>query len=111
GEGSDPETGLRRLRAAVRRRLKSALPQRAWSGAKIFGSGGTVTNAARIAIARDKGAAPAAGVHGVNLQTADMIRVLDWLTALSEAERRKIPGLNPERADIITAGIAVAVEV
>ncbi len=46
-------------------------------------------------------------MHGSNLSAADMQRVLDRYTTLSEAERRKVPGLNPERADIILAGIAV----
>lgn len=111
GHGTDIESGVRRLRAAVRRRLKSALPAKAWNGARIFGSGGTWTNAARMAVARDKGAQPAAGVHGGSLSIGDMQRVLDWLMTLSEEERRKVEGLNPERADIILAGLAVSIEV
>ncbi len=111
GAGTDTEKGVRLLRATVRRRLKSALPARTWEGAKIFGSGGTFTNAARVAASREGGTPPAGGVHGSDLGIGDMQRVLDWLTGMSVDERRKVPGLNPERADIIVAGIAVAVEV
>ena len=110
-QGHDIEKGLRSLRSGVRRRLRTALKARAWEGAKLFGSGGTFTNAARIAATRDAGAAPAGGVHGTQLGLGDMRRVLDWLAGMSEDERRKVPGLNPERADIILAGIAVAIEV
>jgi exopolyphosphatase/guanosine-5'-triphosphate,3'-diphosphate pyrophosphatase len=109
--GADTEAGVRRLRAAVRRRLRSALPARDWTTARIFGSGGTFTNAARIMYARAKGDVPASGVHGSTVGLADMRRILDWLTTLSVDERRKVPGLNPERADIILAGVAVATEV
>ncbi len=108
--GTNAEAGVRRLRAAVRRRLKSAVPAKEWAGARFFGSGGTFTNAARIACARE-GNIPPAGVHGEKLALADMQRVLEWLTTLSVDERRRVPGLNPERADIILAGIAVATEV
>jgi exopolyphosphatase / guanosine-5'-triphosphate,3'-diphosphate pyrophosphatase len=41
----------------------------------------------------------------------DAEHILDALADMSAAERRDVPGLNPERADIIVAGIAVAVEV
>lgn len=109
--GEDTEAGVRRLRAAVRRRLKNAVPARDWTSARIFGSGGTFTNAARIVYAREKGVAPASGVHGSTVSLADMHRVLELLTAMSVDERRKVPGLNPERADIILAGVAVATEV
>jgi exopolyphosphatase/guanosine-5'-triphosphate,3'-diphosphate pyrophosphatase len=108
---AEPEEGLRRLRAAVRQRLRRALPAREWSGAKLYGSGGTFTNAARIVFAREKGAPPAGGVHGSTIASGDLERILEWLGGLSVDERRRIPGLNPERADIIPAGIAVAAEV
>lgn len=111
GPAVDPAAGVRRLRAAVRRRLKSAVPARKWAGARIFGSGGTFTNAARIMVAREKGEVPSSGVHASTVGLSDMQRILDWLATLSVDERRKVPGLNPERADIILAGVAVATEV
>ena len=42
---------------------------------------------------------------------ADLEHILDMLAEMTPDERRAVPGLNPERADIIVAGIAVAAEV
>jgi exopolyphosphatase / guanosine-5'-triphosphate,3'-diphosphate pyrophosphatase len=36
--------------------------------------------------------------------------LLARLSVLSPEERRQVPGLRPERADIIVAGVAVAAE-
>jgi exopolyphosphatase/guanosine-5'-triphosphate,3'-diphosphate pyrophosphatase len=105
-----PEAGLRRLRSAVRQRLRSVIPAREWSGAKLFGSGGTFTNAARILAARERGKVPPA-VHGMVITLGEIQRVLEWLAGMTLEERRHVPGLNPERADILPAGLAVAAEV
>lgn len=110
-DGRPTEDGVRRLRGAVRQRLRRAVLAREWSGAKLYGSGGTFTNAARVAAFRDQGKEPVGGVHGGTLALAELQRVLEWLSTLSVEERRKVGGLNPERADIIVAGLAVAAEV
>jgi exopolyphosphatase/guanosine-5'-triphosphate,3'-diphosphate pyrophosphatase len=110
-EGDATGDGVRRLRSAVRQKLRRVVPSREWATAKLFGSGGTFTNLARIAAAREHGSAPAGGVHGTSVPLAGLERTLEWLEAMSVAERRKVQGLNPERADIIVAGLAVAAEV
>ncbi len=109
--GRSTAESVKRLRSAVRQRLRRALPAPEWNGAKLYGSGGTFTNAARIAAFRDEGGEPAGGVHGTTLSLAKLQRVLEWLSTLSLEERRTVGGLNPERADIIVAGLAVAAEV
>jgi exopolyphosphatase/guanosine-5'-triphosphate,3'-diphosphate pyrophosphatase len=111
GPGVDPEAGVRRLRSVVRQRLRRQVPAREWSGARLFGSGGSYTNTARILQAREKGATATTPVHGTTVGVGDMERILDWAATLTVEERRRIPGLNPERADIILAGLAVATEV
>jgi exopolyphosphatase/guanosine-5'-triphosphate,3'-diphosphate pyrophosphatase len=108
--GGSDAAGVRRLRAAVRQRLRRALPAREWSGARFFGSGGTFTNAARVMFARESGEVPPGGVHGAAVNQGEMHRILEWFSGLSVDERRKVAGLNPERADIIVAGLAVATE-
>jgi exopolyphosphatase/guanosine-5'-triphosphate,3'-diphosphate pyrophosphatase len=107
----DEATGVRRLRSAVRRKLRRAVPGREWAAAKLFGSGGTFTNLARIAASRERGTVPPGGVHGASVASAELQRILEWLAAMSVDERHKVAGLNPERADIIVAGLAVAAEV
>jgi exopolyphosphatase/guanosine-5'-triphosphate,3'-diphosphate pyrophosphatase len=107
----DAGAGVRRLRSAVRRRLRRVVPSREWATAKLFGSGGTFTNLARVAAAREHGSVPAGGVHGTQVPLAELQRILDWLAAMSVAERSKVAGLNSARADIIVAGLAVAAEV
>ncbi len=109
GDGVRPEAGLRRLRTAVRQHLRRAVPAREWTRCRLFGSGGTFTNAARIHVAREKGSLNG-GVHGTTIGQADAQRLLEWVGTLSDEERRALPGLNPERADIILAGLAVAAE-
>ena len=45
---------------------KRQLPKRAWTGARIIGSGGTFTNLARMAVAR-RGGDPTEPVHGIEV--------------------------------------------
>lgn len=97
------------LRKRARRTLRAAGRWREWTGAQVFGSGGTFTNLGRIAAAR-RGLTTAA-VHGIQVTTAEVEHLLDWLGAMSPEERRTVPGLNPERADIILAGLAVTCEI
>ncbi len=97
------------LRSHIRRQLKRAISGREWSGATIIGSGGTFTSLGRMVQAR-RGIAPGDSVHGVSITTAEVEQLLEWLTSRTLEQRRQVPGLNPERADIILAGLAVTAE-
>lgn len=101
---------LSRLRRDVRRALKDVLPRRDWRGAQLIGSGGTLTNLAGIHLSR-RGIFTARNVHATAVPRVDVEHILDALSAMPTDERRTVPGLNPERADIIVAGLAVAAEV
>jgi exopolyphosphatase/guanosine-5'-triphosphate,3'-diphosphate pyrophosphatase len=94
------------LRAQVRRQLKRAISGREWAAATIIGSGGTFTSLGRMVQTR-RGLSPSDPVHGVSINTAEVEQLLDWLTSRTPEQRRQVPGLNPERADIILAGLAV----
>lgn len=101
--------GVRALRAHVREGLKRAIPVKDWRGAQVIGSGGTFTNLAGIMLARQ--GVTARSPHGTRVLRVELEHVLDWLQRLDPAERARVPGLNPARADIIVAGLAVAAEV
>lgn len=100
---------VRALRAHVREGLKKAVPVKDWRGAQVIGSGGTFTNLAGMVLARQHVSVPSP--HGTRITRVEVEHVLDWLQRLDSEERQLVPGLNPARADIIVAGLAVAAEV
>ena len=101
---------VRKLRRDVADGLRTQLPRRDWRGAQLIGSGGTFTNLAGIHLSR-QGILTARSVHAAHIPRADLEHILDMLCEMTAEERRSVPGLNPERADIIVAGVAVAAEV
>jgi exopolyphosphatase/guanosine-5'-triphosphate,3'-diphosphate pyrophosphatase len=100
---------LAKLRKYIRRQLKRSISSREWAAAAVIGSGGTFTTLARVTRAR-RGQAPGDTVHGVSVEAAEVERLLDWLASRTPEQRKQVPGLNPERADIILAGLAVTAE-
>lgn len=96
------------LRKAIRREFRKATRWRDWRAAQVYGSGGSFTNLGRIAAARR--GLPTDPVHGVMVTTAEVEHLLEWLAAMDPADRHDVPGLNPQRADIIVAGLAVSAE-
>lgn len=97
------------LRAHVRERLRRAVPVKDWRGVQAIGSGGTFTNLAGIVLARH--GVDARSPHGTPIARSELEHVLEWLQHMTPEERAAVPGLNPERADIIVAGLAVTAEV
>jgi len=70
--------------------------------AVVAGIGGTAVNiAAVLAGSRD------AEIHGVMVSRADVEKAYARFRGMPLAERRSIPGLEPERADVIVAGAAI----
>jgi exopolyphosphatase/guanosine-5'-triphosphate,3'-diphosphate pyrophosphatase len=67
-------------------------------GRKMIGTGGTATTLARIQSGK---------VDHASISQEQMRALVARLNALPLAERKKVPGLPPERADIIVAGSAV----
>jgi exopolyphosphatase/guanosine-5'-triphosphate,3'-diphosphate pyrophosphatase len=100
---------LAALRKHIRKQLKRKISSREWAAAAVIGSGGTFTSLGRITQAR-RGLSTGDTVHGVSVETAEVERLLDWLVSRTPEQRRQVPGLNPERADIIIAGLAVTAE-
>jgi exopolyphosphatase / guanosine-5'-triphosphate,3'-diphosphate pyrophosphatase len=100
---------LAALRKHIRKQLKRSISSREWAAAAVIGSGGTFTTLGRVTQAR-RGLPPGDTVHGVSVETAEVERLIDWLASRTPEQRRQVPGLNPERADIIIAGLAVTAE-
>jgi exopolyphosphatase / guanosine-5'-triphosphate,3'-diphosphate pyrophosphatase len=69
-----------------------------------IGSSGTIMNLAEIA----QKTQPSHTISGEPaLSRTDLRRVIDLLCSLPLEQRRKVPGINPERADIIIPGAAI----
>jgi exopolyphosphatase/guanosine-5'-triphosphate,3'-diphosphate pyrophosphatase len=109
-DGSTKPKALRALRREVRAQLRPHLPVRDWRGATLIGSGGTFTNLAGLYLTR-QGIFTARSVHAARVPRGDVEHLLEMLHAMEPAERRNVQGLNPDRADIIVAGLAVVAEV
>ncbi len=108
-DGVPTDDGLKRLRKKVGKKLRKVLAKHDTAGAMVIGSGGTFTNLGRMAAAR-RGISLDEPVHGLSVSTAEVEHLLDKLAAMTLDERTKVPGLNPSRADIIVAGLAVTAE-
>ena len=70
----------------------------------VIGSSGTIMNLAEIA---QKTLHQNGSTNGSTLTYRDLRKVIDLLCPLSLEQRRKVAGVNPERADIIIAGAAI----
>lgn len=71
----------------------------------MIGSGGTFSNLGQMMrYAREGQAGP---LTGYALTRAEVIRLRDRLRETPLGARRQIPGVNPKRADILLAGVAV----
>lgn len=103
----DPVQGkeLLRLLKHVRNSLKDAFAGEEAKAQCIVGSGGTITSiAAMIMAMRGEGYG---SVHGYEVLRSDVVHLLAMLLRKDLKARKSIPGLNPDRADIIVAGVAV----
>lgn len=108
---SDPiKTGeLQPLRRHIRERLKKSLAGEKLSVDILIGSGGTVTSLGQMVMNMRKDAY--SSVHGYEVLRSEVVHLLEMLIRKDLKARSLIPGLNPDRADIIVAGIEVINEV
>ncbi|HAU32571.1 MAG: Ppx/GppA phosphatase [Desulfotomaculum sp. 46_296] len=75
----------------------------------LIGVGGTVTTIAAISLSL-RVYNPEL-VHGFDLSAGQVEKTLSLLTALPLEKRRCLPGLQPERADIIIAGVRIVKQI
>jgi exopolyphosphatase/guanosine-5'-triphosphate,3'-diphosphate pyrophosphatase len=99
---------LNQLRDHIRSELSERIQVGEWAGSTVIGSGGTFATLAGMVLARHGSAGQS--VHGTVVTAQEVEQLLQTLAPLSPAQRRETPGLKPERADIIVAGLAVALQ-
>jgi exopolyphosphatase/guanosine-5'-triphosphate,3'-diphosphate pyrophosphatase len=104
---SDPlkEKHWKALRRIIDQTIEDAIGKPPFAAEVMIGSGGTFTNLAEMAQAERDGKVTTA--RDYQLSRAEITRLLARLTETPLDARRQIQGLNPQRADIIVAGVAV----
>ena len=104
---SDPlkEKHWKALRRAIDQTIEDGIGKPPFAADVMIGSGGTFTNLAEMAQAERDG--KVTGARDYQLSCAEVTRLLARLRETPLDARRQIPGLNPQRADIIVAGVAV----
>ena len=103
---SDPSLPreLRSLRKAVRAEFKVEAPHPV-----LFGTGGAVRNLARLI--RLQRSYPLRRIHGLEITRREMTRLAGRLARATNDERRRMPGVGANRADILHASAVVIDEV
>jgi exopolyphosphatase/guanosine-5'-triphosphate,3'-diphosphate pyrophosphatase len=97
--------------AALQRHVRSLLVPAARAIAKagfsvMYGSSGTAQNLAEI-IANSASVPIPTSLRNYELTLADIQATTKRLCGLTLEQRRRVPGINPERADIIIGGAAI----
>ncbi len=97
--------GFEALLAGIDRHLRKHTKNPLFVPHTLFGSGGTFTNLAAMAMAaRGQDRTP---VRGYQVTRAEVRHLLERLRKMPLKERAGVPGLSPDRADIIVAGLAI----
>jgi exopolyphosphatase/guanosine-5'-triphosphate,3'-diphosphate pyrophosphatase len=102
---------LEALRAEVRGIIEDSVPVHVREAVtRGIAVAGTATQLAAIDLARQSGGGDRERVHGHTLELDSVRAMLDRLAAVPIEDRRRVPGLHPDRAPTIVAGAAILVE-
>ena len=96
---------FRELSTYVEEKIKEALPWLESCNLPVIGIGGTVRNIAKMHQRKIQYVYPK--LHNYQMKMPDFSEVFNLLRAATCEERRGLPGLSLERADIILAGATV----
>jgi exopolyphosphatase/guanosine-5'-triphosphate,3'-diphosphate pyrophosphatase len=93
------------LLAGIDRQLRKHTKNPVFVPHILFGSGGTFTNlAAMIMASKGQNGMP---MRGYQVSRAEVRHLLDRIRKIPLKDRASVPGLSPDRADIIVAGLAI----
>ena len=96
---------LEALTQEIERQLESLSWLKRKKGRVLIGLGGTIRNLASMEVERQR--YPLNTFHGMSLSLSSVEESIALLRDLPLAERRRIPGLSSDRADIILPGAMV----
>jgi exopolyphosphatase/guanosine-5'-triphosphate,3'-diphosphate pyrophosphatase len=99
------------MRRWVRREVARAMPDPALRPELLVGTGGTFTALASMAMKRDRtvgeaGSTPIS-LQGYQVRRGTLREILEELRGTGLKDRARVPGLSPERADIIVGGLII----
>jgi exopolyphosphatase / guanosine-5'-triphosphate,3'-diphosphate pyrophosphatase len=92
---------------ALRRKVAGELDALGWweDGGRLVGVGGTIRNLAAAAMKR--GSLPALDVQGFQLTRDALEDIIEWLADRPASKRGDMPGIKPDRGDVILGGALV----
>jgi exopolyphosphatase / guanosine-5'-triphosphate,3'-diphosphate pyrophosphatase len=107
--GRSPQRGARELDRHIRTTLEPLIERvQRYRIDTVIGTSGTIMGLAALDAAA-RGLA-VKRVHGYALNRERLVALQRQMLGMSEGERRRMPGMNPRRADIIVAGSAILIE-
>lgn len=105
GSGETQLDDFEKLLKAIDRKLRGIIKKRFFLPHVLIGSGGTFTTLAEMVMAaRGQTGLP---LRGYEVTHAEVRHLLDRLRKMPAKNRRNVPGLSSDRADIIVAGLAI----
>jgi exopolyphosphatase / guanosine-5'-triphosphate,3'-diphosphate pyrophosphatase len=92
---------------ALRKKVAGELGALGWweDGGRLVGVGGTIRNLAAAAMKR--GGLPALDVQGFELTRDALEDIIEWLASRPASKRGDMPGIKPDRGDVILGGALV----
>jgi exopolyphosphatase/guanosine-5'-triphosphate,3'-diphosphate pyrophosphatase len=113
GPCDDPDGAqLMAVRNAVREVIREQVDRPANASQVLIGTGGTFSALAAISLARVSAGRRVSlspgELRGHEIQRDEVRHITEWLRRLPLDERARVPGLSPDRADIIVPGLVIA---
>ena len=107
----DPPTKADRLALEARvREVLAPYVDEVWARAPgmVVGTSGTINDLARLAAASDDGEIPASA-NGLRVHVEQLRALQRRLVRMSTPERRRLPGIEDKRAELLPAGVVLLV--